>query len=164
MGRSGDGKRNILLGWPKWGWSPSRALMVIYPTLSLRRPRNEHRIYQIQYPDMGSACRLENLLQPFKSTTQIWVVTCHQYGISALVSQTSFRGETSGGVAKCRLFLRLAYSQPLQSRLQLQFALLPETAIIWIRISSFEGSRKSSDSINLYVYNKLKYPPASQAV
>ena len=27
-----------------------------------------------------------------------------QYGISALVSQTSFRVETSGGVAKCRLF------------------------------------------------------------
>ena len=28
----------------------------------------------------------------------------HQYGISALVSQTSFRGETSGGVVRCRLF------------------------------------------------------------
>ena len=27
-----------------------------------------------------------------------------QYGISALVSQTSFGGETSGSVAKCRLF------------------------------------------------------------
>ena len=39
-----------------------------------------------------------------KSTTQIWVVTRHQYGISAFVSQTSFRGETSGGVAKCWLF------------------------------------------------------------
>ena len=26
------------------------------------------------------------------------------YGISALVSQTSFREETSGGVVKCRLF------------------------------------------------------------
>ena len=26
-----------------------------------------------------------------------------QYGTSALISQTSFRGETSGGVAKCRL-------------------------------------------------------------
>ena len=34
----------------------------------------------------------------------------HQYGISALVSQTSLGGETSGGVAKCRLFLRLASS------------------------------------------------------
>ena len=28
----------------------------------------------------------------------------HQSGISALVSLTSFCGETSGGVAKCRLF------------------------------------------------------------
>ena len=31
-------------------------------------------------------------------------MTRPQYGISALVSQTSFRGETSGGVAKYRLF------------------------------------------------------------
>ena len=28
---------------------------------------------------------------PVRSSTQIWVVTHHQYGISALVSQTSFR-------------------------------------------------------------------------
>ena len=28
----------------------------------------------------------------------------HQFGISALPSQTSFRGETVNGVAKCRLF------------------------------------------------------------
>ena len=35
---------------------------------------------------------------------QIWVVTRHQYGISALISQTLFRRETSGGVGKCRLF------------------------------------------------------------
>ena len=28
----------------------------------------------------------------------------HQCGISALISQTSFGGETSGRVAKCRLF------------------------------------------------------------
>ena len=60
------------------------------------------------YPDLGSASdwsyREGKLLQPIKSTTQIRAVTRHQYGISALVSQTSFRGETSGGVAKCRLF------------------------------------------------------------
>ena len=60
------------------------------------------------YPDLGGAsdwlCRVGNLIQPIRSTTQIWVVTRHQYGISALVSQTSFRGETSGSVAKCRLF------------------------------------------------------------
>ena len=34
----------------------------------------------------------------------MWVVIRHQYGISVLVSQTSFRRETVGGVAKCRLF------------------------------------------------------------
>ena len=33
-----------------------------------------------------------------------WVVTHHQYGISALVSQTSFHGETVGGIVKCHLF------------------------------------------------------------
>ena len=32
------------------------------------------------------------------------VVTSHQFRICALVSQTSFGGETSGSVAKCRLF------------------------------------------------------------
>ena len=62
------------------------------------------------YPDLSSASdwswRVENLLQPIRSTTQIWVVTRHQYGISVLVSQTSFRGETSGDVAKRRLFSR----------------------------------------------------------
>ena len=31
-------------------------------------------------------------------------MTRHQYGISALVSQTSFGGETGNSVAKCRLF------------------------------------------------------------
>ena len=31
-------------------------------------------------------------------------MTRHQYGITALVSQTSLGGETSGSVAKCRLF------------------------------------------------------------
>ena len=34
----------------------------------------------------------------------IWVVTRHQYGISLLVPQASFRGKTSDGVGKCRLF------------------------------------------------------------
>ena len=39
-----------------------------------------------------------------KTATQIGIVTRHQYGIFALVSQTSFREETIGGVAKCCLF------------------------------------------------------------
>ena len=44
------------------------------------------------YPDLGSVsdwlCREGYLLQPIKSTTQIWVVTRHQYGISTVVPQT----------------------------------------------------------------------------
>ena len=34
----------------------------------------------------------------------LWVFTRHQYGISAVVSQTSFCVETSGAIAKCGLF------------------------------------------------------------
>ena len=40
----------------------------------------------------------------WRFTTQIWIVTRHQYGISVLVSQTWFCRETVGGVAKCCLF------------------------------------------------------------
>ena len=62
----------------------------------------------INYPDLVSAsdwsCRVGNLIQPTRSTTHIWVGTCHQYGISALVSQTSFGRETSRSIAKCQLF------------------------------------------------------------
>ena len=74
----------------------------------LRNDRRNSTLMGRHYPDLGSAsdwsCRVGNLIQPIRSTTQIWVVTRHQYGISALVSQTSFGGETSGSVAKCRLF------------------------------------------------------------
>ena len=42
----------------------------------------------------------------WRVTTQIWEVMRHRYGISALVSQTSFGGETSDSMAKCQLFLQ----------------------------------------------------------
>ena len=60
------------------------------------------------YSDLGSAsdwlCCVRNLIQLIRSTTQIWVVTRHQYEVSALLSQTSFGWETSGSIAKCQLF------------------------------------------------------------
>ena len=60
------------------------------------------------HPDLGSASdwlnQISHAARPTGSTTQIWVMTHHQYGISAFVSQTSFGGETSGSVVKCRLF------------------------------------------------------------
>ena len=45
----------------------------------------------------------KNSLHPIRSTTQIWVVMHHQYGISALIPQTSFCRRSSGGIAKWRL-------------------------------------------------------------
>ena len=39
-----------------------------------------------------------------EALTQIWVEMQLQYRISALVSQTTFGGETSGGVTKSQLF------------------------------------------------------------
>ena len=76
-----------------------------------RRLRNECRnsiLMTHHYPDLNRAsdllCRVGNLIQPIRSPTQIWVVTHHQYEISARVSQTSFGQETSGSIAKCRLF------------------------------------------------------------
>lgn len=35
----------------------------------------------------------ENLRKPIRSTPQIWLVTRHQYRISAVIPQTAFRGE-----------------------------------------------------------------------
>ena len=56
------------------------------------------------HTDDASLESISRTARPIKSTTQIWVVMRHQYGISALVSETSFGGETSSSVAKCWLF------------------------------------------------------------
>ena len=73
------------------------------------RQRNERRnsiLVTRHDPDLFStsdwSCREGMFLQPIRSTIQIWVVVRHQYGISALAPQWSFRGETSGGVASMR--------------------------------------------------------------
>ena len=60
------------------------------------------------FPALGSATdwlkQISIAAQPIRSTTQLWVVTRHEYGIYALVPQSSFFVQTSGGVAKCRAF------------------------------------------------------------
>ena len=74
------------------------------------RLRNERRnsiLMTRRYPDLASASdwlkKISHAARPIRITSQIWVVTRQQF-ISAFVSQTSFGGETSGRVAKCRLF------------------------------------------------------------
>jgi len=78
--------------------------------------KNESRnsmLMMHHYLDLGSAsdrsCHVGNLLQPMKSATSILVVTPHQYGNSAVVSQKSFPGETTSAIAKCRPISNLGH-------------------------------------------------------
>ena len=45
-------------------------------------------------------------LEPIRSTIQIWVVTHHQFGISVLVSKTSFRWRTIVVVFSGEIFVK----------------------------------------------------------
>ena len=47
------------------------------------------------------------MLQPIKSTAQIWIVTRHQYGTSALNPLTLFAGEPVVALRNVGRFLRL---------------------------------------------------------
>ena len=114
-------------------WQNSRRFvtpLLVPRTTSKRRLRNDLRnsiLMTRHYSNLGSASdrlkQISHAAWPIRMhyPCQIWVVTRHQYGISALVSQTSFRGgeedqswrhqtsfrgETSGDVAKCRLFFQ----------------------------------------------------------
>ena len=82
------------------------------------RLRNERRnsiLMTCHYPDLDGAsdwsCRVRNLIQPIRSTSQIWVVTRHQYGISVLFSQKSFGGKPAVASPNVGCFLRL-FSRP----------------------------------------------------
>ena len=55
------------------------------------------------YRDLGSASYCRAVCEICFNQSEA-LLTRYQYGISALVSQTSFRGGISGSVAKCRLF------------------------------------------------------------
>ena len=100
------------------------------------------------YSDLDSASdwmkQISPAVRPIRTITQIWVLTRHQYGISAFVSQTSFRGETSGGVAKCRLF-----SQSILlfvTRNLYQFQCFLHTVRISIRYSSTLSKQEYSQT------------------
>ena len=58
------------------------------------------------YPDLDSVsdwlCHMGNLIQPIRSTTQIWVVMCHQYGIAAH-ADVIWQGN-QWYITKCQLF------------------------------------------------------------
>ena len=74
----------------------------------LRNERRNSILMMRHYRDLGGASdelnQIFHAARPIRSTTQIWVVTRHRYGISALVCQPSCGGETSDSVTKYRLF------------------------------------------------------------
>ena len=78
------------------------------------RLRNEHRNFILMtchYPDLSSASdwlnQISHAVWSIRSTTQVWVVMYHRYGISVLVSQTSFCGNTVVASLNVSCFLRL---------------------------------------------------------
>ena len=106
-----------------------RELIAFLPTFT-KIKINGLRKAGLHYPDLGNAsdwsCSVGNLIQPIRSTIQIWVVTYHQYEISSLVSQTSFGGETSGSVAKCGLF-----SQAIMTMKLIEFHLISSFSFVF---------------------------------
>ena len=106
-------------------------------------------------PRSGSASdwlnQISHAARPIRSTTQIWVVTCHQYGISALVSQMSFGGETSGSVAKCRLFFQATCCY---RRLPIAF---PDSNAAWVQVTQLLSSEFSFTALlSKKFFNPLK--------
>ena len=96
-------------------WENSRNLaklpIISFPSKwHLRNERRNSILMTCHYP----------AARPIRSTTQTWVVTHHQYWISALVSQTSFGGETIVSIAKCWLFS--------------QANKIPVVEILWIKV------------------------------
>ena len=66
------------------------------------------------YPDLVITSdwlkQIFHAARPIRSTTQIWVVTGHQYGISAVVSRRHFAGKQEVASRNFRLFA-LGYVQ-----------------------------------------------------
>ena len=92
------------------GFSPRKQPTFHYATTGFPakwRLRNEGKNslrMKCHHPDLDSASdwlkQISRAARSIKSTTQIFVVTRRQYGIFARVSQTSFRGKTSGGLGR----------------------------------------------------------------
>ena len=65
------------------------------------------------YPDLGSASdrlnQISHAARPIRSTTQIWVVTRDQYGLSMHVSQTHLTGKPVVASPNVGCFLRLDF-------------------------------------------------------
>ena len=115
LNKSGCFHLNWRLGMDSLDWENSQHF-AISPLVSPQyKYSNFYFILMMcHYLDLGSASdwsfKKGNLLQPIRSTSQIWEVTAHRYGISVLIPQTPFYCETSGDEATCQLFFQAIVS------------------------------------------------------
>ena len=71
--------------------------------------------------------------RPIRSTTQDYLEARHQLGISALVSQMSFRGVISVCLAKCRLFSQaLCWCAFLSNKKRPLLLWFPSLELSWV--------------------------------
>ena len=89
-------------------WNPTTTTTGFPTKWRLRNDGRNSILMTCHFLDLGSDSdwlkEFSHSAWPIRSTAQIWVVTHHQFGTSALVSQRSFRGKTSGSVAEFRGF------------------------------------------------------------
>ena len=71
----------------------------------LRKESRNSILLTCNYPDLGVQL-IGCFVQLIRIPTQVWKVTRRQHGISAVLPQKSFRGETVGRVVICWLFSR----------------------------------------------------------
>ena len=121
------------------------------------------------FPDLGQSFSLvENLLHPIRSTIQIRVVTHYQQRISVFTSQTPFRGETSGWVAKCLLFsqanLAIMKKNKTKQKTKTLISIFTIFAISCHNLCLFNGGTHTRihllnnvvDQFNIYQYHMTK--------
>lgn len=136
------------------------------------RPRNECRnslLMTCHYPGLLKVFdwlkQVSIASRPIRSTAQIWVVTRHHYWIFAFLPQTSFWGETRGGVAKCRLFSHGTKTLTRQGRLfdsvgpgGVDYADIEKIARLFLFLINFgfsfllEEGVKKNHSLPLYIW------------
>ena len=74
-------------------------------------------------------------------------MTCHQYGISALLPQTSSCRETSGGVSKCQLFCQAKNNSVNIFLSEEMFFIIKDTTVYFLNLSF---------SLSLYLLADMK--------
>ena len=123
-----------------------------------RRLRNEHKNFKVityHYPDLGSASnwlkQISLAARPIRSTTQICLVTGHQYGISAFVFQTSFGGKPVVASPNVGRFLRLQFKLFLSRFLSSSFVKIIKDFVVCVIPRNF-----TTTNVNEFEYNLVR--------